>query len=521
MRLREQRFLFLDCQTTGIRPPLAQMIELAWSVASADEEVEVESHLIAIPENTKFPGIVTEVTGIDRDQLKDAKTFTDVTQIFLSDIQNEPALIHYAQFEKPFLADLYLRTQKQDQIPFSILCTQQMLKRVFPNMPSQNIRAAAGFFGLTAGEFKRAGHHVAATHQIWRGLLPELEKLGIHTLTELQAFLKQTAAKKPKRYEYRLDRIKRLELPDQPGIYRMIAKSGEVLYVGKATSLKSRVNSYFRGQKNRDQRKLEMLAQVWDLQVEACVTPLEAALLESDEIKKFNPRYNVVLKRGRRHLLFYNRDFSASAIVQSPEFSYGPLRNSNWIEHLRLLFQSLHQAEFEQIFFTPILPEILKQGWEMFQTAHHLPEISSIRQLLAKGLWLHRNYEEPSANEDEAEEVEEEEEERDPTPEEIAGKFERLLRRAGREYERSKKLTQLLNARIRFHAKNGPRELHFHNGKQGRNQLASRAARPWIGLGLEEFDRMSILLSELTKYEHEIELNCDPKPGQISTPPAP
>jgi hypothetical protein len=60
-----------------------------------------------------------------------------------------------------------------------------------------------------------------------------------------------------------VDRIKRLEFPNRPGVYRMLSQSGQVLYVGKATSLKSRVNSYFRGQKGRDRKKLEMLAQVW------------------------------------------------------------------------------------------------------------------------------------------------------------------------------------------------------------------------------------------------------------------
>ena len=394
----------------------------------------------------------------------------------------------------------------EDEIPFKIYCTHQLTKRVFPNLPSQNIRGAAGFFGLAPGGLKRATEHVRATQLIWRGLLTELEKQGVQTLPLLEEFLAQAQKKKATRYEYRLDRIKRLELPDTPGIYRMVAKSGEILYVGKATSLKSRVNSYFRGFKGRDRRKLEMLAQVWDLQVTTCETPLEAALLETDEIKKYNPPYNVALKRGRRHLVFYNRDFSALALQQTPEFPYGPFRNSNWIEHLRLLFQSLAQDAFEQIFFNPIEPETLKQGWEIFRKAHRLGPIHNVRSLLAKGMWLLKNYIEPiesEAADDSAETAENIE--REPTPEEVAGKFERLLRRSADEFLRTKKLSRLLNARVTFTSPAGERRLNFRCGILNGDGRFDPSA-PWSGLGVDDFDRMSILLSELARYEHKIEL---------------
>jgi DNA polymerase III subunit epsilon len=306
------------------------------------------------------------------------------------------------------------------------------------------------------------------------------------------------------RYEYRIDKLKRLELPDSPGIYRMISKTGEVLYVGKATSLKSRVNSYFRGKKGRDLRKLEMLAQVWDLRVTDCATPLEAALLESDEIKRLNPPYNVVLKRGRRHLLFYNEDFSSASATQTEEHPLGPFRNSNWIEHLRLLFRSLQQEEFEQIFFNPIAQENLRAGFELFCALQgmQLEEIKSVRALLARGMILLRNYSEPEEEEELVEEVDEEE--REPTVEEIAAKFERLHRRAAGEYRRGKSLTRLLNSRIQLQTKAGPRKLVFSRGILGATELPSKLL-PWSELAVDDFDRMSILLSELNKYEHVIE----------------
>lgn len=508
MKLRESKFLFIDCQTTGMRPPAAHLLEIAWGSASANQDsIQVDSHLVALPNAGEIPHRVKEITGIADEEMRTAKSIEDVFNMFKGSLTGDLALIHYAQFEKPFLLDLFARFENQSQLPFQVLCTHQLTKRVLPNLPSQNIRGAAGFFGIAPGGLKRAPEHVRATHQIWRGLLSELEKQGVETLTQLEELLTQRPKKKASKYEYRLDRLKRLELPDCPGIYRMVSKSGEILYVGKATSLKSRVNSYFRGFKGRDRRKLEMLAQVWDLKVTTCATPLEAALLETDEIKRYNPPYNVVLKRGRRHLMFYNHDFSTASQTCSGDFPHGPFRNSNWIEHLRLLFRSLSQETFEQIFFNPIAPEILRQGWELFCTQQKLGEVRSVRSLLAQGMWLLKNYVEPIVDEEEiGEEPEEEAEDRDPTPEEIAGKFERLLRRSAAEFQRTKKLSRLLNARITFTTPKGDRFLNFHRGSiaNSAEEVPSQSNNSWEGLGIDDFDRMSILLSELQRYEHEI-----------------
>ncbi len=86
-----------------------------------------------------------------------------------------------------------------------------------------------------------------ATYDIWCGLVTELEKQGVHDLDQLRVYLTDKPKSTKGRYEYRLPSQQRLALPDKPGIYRMLAKNGQILYVGKATSLKSRVNSYFRG----------------------------------------------------------------------------------------------------------------------------------------------------------------------------------------------------------------------------------------------------------------------------------
>lgn len=85
------------------------------------------------------------------------------------------------------------------------------------------------------------------------------------------------------------------ELPDRPGVYRMLAENGDVLYVGKARSLRRRVSSYANVGK-LSVRIQRMVAQTHDMAFVHTHTEVEALLLESNLIKKLKPRYNVLLR---------------------------------------------------------------------------------------------------------------------------------------------------------------------------------------------------------------------------------
>ncbi|MFA4942305.1 MAG: GIY-YIG nuclease family protein [Patescibacteria group bacterium] len=87
------------------------------------------------------------------------------------------------------------------------------------------------------------------------------------------------------------------KLPKQPGVYFWLDKSGEVLYVGRATSLYARVNQYF--QKNIDSRIFEMVSLASDIKYKVCDSLLEAIILEAHYIKKYWPKYNVKDKDDR------------------------------------------------------------------------------------------------------------------------------------------------------------------------------------------------------------------------------
>ncbi len=96
------------------------------------------------------------------------------------------------------------------------------------------------------------------------------------------------------RLPYLSDKTKKL--PTQPGIYIMKDKAGEIIYVGKAKSLKNRVSSYFRSVEKHLPKVYKMVENVWDFEYIVTRSEFEALILECSFIKQHSPKYNILLK---------------------------------------------------------------------------------------------------------------------------------------------------------------------------------------------------------------------------------
>ncbi|HYA38546.1 MAG TPA: excinuclease ABC subunit UvrC [Candidatus Methylomirabilis sp.] len=97
------------------------------------------------------------------------------------------------------------------------------------------------------------------------------------------------------------------KLPGQPGIYRMLGNRGEVLYVGKARSLRQRVRNYFRDS-GLSPRIASLMQQVRDVEVTVTRTENEALLLENNLIKSLHPRYNILLRDDKSYPYIFVSD---------------------------------------------------------------------------------------------------------------------------------------------------------------------------------------------------------------------
>ncbi len=354
-RLENLTVLILDCQTTGAGPARGSLLEVGWlktsaAAGAANLSSGITTWLVNLPDGTHIPKRVQQVTGIsEKDMLTAIPPESVWKKLAAAACQTAgvqgldlcPAIVHYARFETPFLVNLHGSVDPGTTYPLQTICTHQIAGRLIPELPRLGLRAVAGYLGHSVPENRRCGDHIAATAVIWKAMVDLLKPAGIHTLVDLVHWLAATESSGRRGRAYPMDADARRNLPDRPGIYRMLRSNGDALYVGKATSLKKRVNSYFHKGRRHAEHILEMLTQAVDIDVTRTGSALEAATLESDEIKRLSSPYNVALRDKGRMPGFCSSDFRHQGAVAGGIYRTGPLPSVGALQPLTVLMDML------------------------------------------------------------------------------------------------------------------------------------------------------------------------------------
>jgi DNA polymerase-3 subunit epsilon len=334
--LSQLEVLVIDCQATAAAPR-GHLLEIGWAQVR-NTVTRRHACLIALPDGEQIPPTVSRITGISAHMMRSAvdgrHAWSELSDHAAGLTQQPaPTVIHFAQFEQPFL-----RTLAAGVFPLDVVCTRDIARRLLPNLPRCSLRALAGYFGRAVGALRRSADHVEATAFVWQELVRLLETKGVPTWSALQDWLAAPVERTRCRPRvWPMPRDVRLSLPHAPGIYRMLRTDGSVLYVGKAASLHHRVNSYFRKQNGVPERSLEMLSQARAISFDVTPSPLEAALLEPDEIKWHRPPYNVALTVHDRALWFTSPDLSARNPEPSPHCPLGPFISTETLDQFEAL----------------------------------------------------------------------------------------------------------------------------------------------------------------------------------------
>ena len=91
------------------------------------------------------------------------------------------------------------------------------------------------------------------------------------------------------------------KLPGSPGVYLMHNAKDEIIYVGKAISLRKRVRQYFQSSANQHPKVRAMVSNIAEFEYITCQTEMEALILECNLIKKYAPKYNVLLRDDKTY----------------------------------------------------------------------------------------------------------------------------------------------------------------------------------------------------------------------------
>nr|MBP9738884.1 GIY-YIG nuclease family protein [Candidatus Saccharibacteria bacterium] len=138
-------------------------------------------------------------------------------------------------------------------------------------------------------------------------------------------------------------------LPRDPGVYFHKSKTGEVIYVGKAAVLKNRVRQYFQTSRPFDPKTEALVSEIYDTDWITVETELDALFLESEMIKRYKPRYNILLRDDKSQLYIripMKDTYPAVSFTRGPMDDgadyFGPYYNG-WavkkaMKHLRKIF---------------------------------------------------------------------------------------------------------------------------------------------------------------------------------------
>lgn len=155
-----------------------------------------------------------------------------------------------------------------------------------------------------------------------------------------------------------------LNLPSSPGIYQYLNKEGVIIYVGKAKNLKRRVYSYF-SKEHQSAKTRVLVSKIADIRYIVVNTEEDALLLENNLIKKYKPRYNVLLKDDKSYPSicvsneYFPRVFKTRQIIRNGSTYYGPYSHIPSMQAVLDLIKKLYPLRTCHLALTP---ENIRQG---------------------------------------------------------------------------------------------------------------------------------------------------------------
>jgi len=275
-------FAVLDLETTGLSPDTDRITEIG-VVKARGGDVLGEFSTLVHP-GRSVPPSITAVTGITDRMLTGQPSIATVLPALLEFLRGTVIVAHNAGFDTRFLAAALAR-EGQPPLRLPVVDTAAVARRVLRDeVRSCRLAELARHYRSPVDPEHRALPDARATLHVLHGLLERVGVLGATTLQDLQDYTRSTSDRSFRK----IDLVR--DAPEAAGVYRFIGERGEVLYVGKATNLRSRLRTYF-GQ-DRRRRVADLVRDAHRVEWTVTPTPLEAAVREVRAISATKPRYN-------------------------------------------------------------------------------------------------------------------------------------------------------------------------------------------------------------------------------------
>lgn len=329
--LHEITFVVVDLETTGGSCHACRITEFG-AVKTRGGEILGEFQSLVDP-GQRIPVSISALTGITDAMVAERPPVEAVLPTFLEFCQGTTLVAHNAGFDLSFL-NAGLKRLSYPALDNPVVCTAALARRlVRDEVRNCKLATLAQFFACRTTPIHRALADARATVEVFHGLLERAGSFGVVTLEDLIGFCRAGSAPL-----YASRRKLADGLPSAPGVYAFKSASGEVLYVGKATDLRSRVRSYFGSDERR--KIAQMMKEVSAIDHRVCPTPVEAAAREVRLIERHRPRFNRRSKHPERqvYLRLTKERFPRLSIVRRPPADgspfLGPLRSRSVAEQI-------------------------------------------------------------------------------------------------------------------------------------------------------------------------------------------
>ncbi len=314
--LEEATYVVVDLETTGLRPGSSGICEIG-AVRVRDLEIAEEFQTLVDPGLPIAPG-ASAVTGLRNAHLRGAPRPAQAVRRFLDFAGDAVLVAHNARFDLAFL-DRETERLTGSRIGSTVVDTVRLARTLLAGRVSRfGLTQLAWFLGTAERPCHRALPDARATAELLLALIGLAQERGARTVADLSA-LSATRTRKL------LDkRHLAFGAPPRPGVYLFRGRGDQILYVGRARDLRSRLRSYFRSERQRPAVEAA-LAATERIEWRVTGSELEAALDELRLIRELRPPGNARVSRPERHVWLRQR--GDSVVASTRPSPLGPLRS--------------------------------------------------------------------------------------------------------------------------------------------------------------------------------------------------
>lgn len=280
--LHEVTFVVIDLETTGSSANDCSITEIGAVKLQGGECLGTYQTLV--DPGCAIPPQITIITGITQSMVMRAPHIETVLPSLIDFIGDAVVVGHNVRFDVSFVNAALVRDQRPRLANVTVDTLPLARRLIGPEVPNCKLGTLADRLRLCHRPSHRALDDALATGDLLHVLLERAGALGVTGLDDLVALPKM--AGNAQAQKLRLTD----KLPREPGVYLFKGRNSEVLYVGKASNLRSRVRSYF----STDQRRkvAQLLGEFHHIDHQVCRNGLEAAVLEIRLIHEHLPRFN-------------------------------------------------------------------------------------------------------------------------------------------------------------------------------------------------------------------------------------